>query len=101
MSAVEHKKQGRKATSGSGRWTQYNRPGTTAAPSWAEVDDLAVSQLIAEVTQDGDAVIFGVTRDGGALALTICSGDERGKYYAKSGAEMATQIRDILQLAKQ
>lgn len=101
MSAAKNAKQERKATSGSGRWTQYNRPGTTGAPSWAEVDDLAMCQLVAEVTQDGDAVIFGVTRDGGALALTICSGDERGKYYAKTGTEMAAQIRDILQLAKQ
>jgi hypothetical protein len=82
-------------TSGSGKWTKYKPNAGKDKPSWAKVDEAGILVAIARVTEEGAALLFGVTRDGGALVLTICDGDERLKLYGTSTDEMGVHLREV------
>lgn len=50
---------------------------------------------IDSIIRTGDAVILGRTRDGGAVCLTILSGEEREKLYASDEAELVALVDAI------
>jgi len=85
----------RKGTSGSGKWSKYRPETTGRTVEWAKVDEAAILVAIGNVTSEGAALLFGVTRDRGALVLTVCDGDERLKLYAATPEEMAVHLREI------
>lgn len=85
----------KKGTSGSGKWTKYQQTKSTTKADWAKVDEAAILLAITAVTKEGGALLFGVTRDGGVLSLTVCDGDERLKLYATTPEEMAVHLREI------
>jgi hypothetical protein len=90
----------RNKTSGSGKWTKYTPKKEVVQVAWDEVNNALVSTAVAEVTRGGDALLFGATRDGGALVLTVCSGDERVKFYASTPEEMNSHLENIIATAK-
>jgi len=52
---------------------------------------------VSRVCNAGDAILFGTTRDGGALVVTVLSGEEREKWYPddeRSIGAALTQIAD-------
>lgn len=64
------------------------------APSW--VDAAGALLAIDSVIETGDAIIIGRTRDGGAIAVTLISGDEREKLYASDDEELSDLIQTVL-----
>lgn len=50
--------------------------------SYREVDTTKLVQLLEVCTHSGGAVLFGITSDGGAFALTFFAGNDRKKVYA-------------------
>jgi len=82
-------------TSGSGQVSRYIRSKSTGLVSWADVDGGRLVDMLAALQSAGDAAIFGSTRDGGVLVLTVCSGDERAKFYAATAQEMDAHIQDV------
>lgn len=46
-----------------------------------DVDPLGLAAAVAAVIGSGDAIMFGRTRDGGCMVITILSGDDRRKFY--------------------
>lgn len=90
----------KKTTSGSGRWSAYKPQLPETTVHWDEVSHGLLVECIFAVTRTGDALLLGATRDGGALVLTICSGDERVKFYAKSGEEMDSHLENIRRTAE-
>jgi len=81
--------------------------------SWAESSDAAVSgvvdwdiktHLLAEavlcILGTGSGVMFGVTRDGGALAVTIYSGDEKVRKYLHDSVELDDWSDSVIGKAK-
>jgi hypothetical protein len=88
------------ATSGSGKWTKYTPKKTVEQVAWDECNSALIATAVCEVTRGGDALLFGATRDGGALVLTVCSGDERVKFYANAPEEMDTHLENIIATAK-
>ena len=52
---------------------------------------LAIDSII----RTGDAVILGCTRDGGAICLTILSGEDREKLYASDEEELIALVDAI------
>jgi hypothetical protein len=51
---------------------------------------------ISKVVDAGDAVIVGSTRDGGAVCITVLSGDDREKLYASSEEELGRICEALL-----
>lgn len=87
------KKQG---TSGSGRWSSYKSKEPVVRLDWGEVNSALLASAIGEAVNGGDALLFGASRDGGVLVLTVCSGDERLKLYAKSIAEADELLNTVI-----
>lgn len=88
----------KKQTGGSGRWSKYEARQSEANPHWDECDMQAISATVQAVTSDGDAVLFGQSADGGVLVLTVCSGSDRRKFYAKSADEMNSHMHTVTSL---
>jgi hypothetical protein len=88
----------KKPTSGSGKWTKYQRNYVKGDADWAKVDEALILAALSSVTAEGAALLFGTTRDKGALVLTVCDGDERVKLYASTREEMNEHLRSISDL---
>lgn len=82
-------------TSGSGKTTRYSRDVPTEAPRWGDVDGGRLCDALDALQSAGDAALLGTTRDGGTLVLTVCSGDERVKFYARTATEMDAHIAEV------
>lgn len=81
------------------RASRYSRLGVgkqeVAKASWEEADPDALWRAIIAATEAGDAIMLGKTRDGGALVLTILSGNDRVKQYAHDAEEIAELLREV------
>lgn len=86
------------------RASRYSRVGAAkpeaAKASWEDADQETLWRTIQEVTAQGDAIMFGLTRDGGAVVLTVLSGDERVKQYATGEEEIAALLRLVREAAQ-
>lgn len=65
------------------------------AASWEEAEAQDLWRTVCEVTSAGDALMFGRTRDGGALVLTVLSGEERVRNYASNAEEIADLLKRL------
>lgn len=86
-------------TSGSGKRSKYLPRQVKGNVSWDEIDPVLLIATITALVGDGCALLIGATRDGGALALTICDGEERIKYYATSFQEMHGHLAVVYETA--
>lgn len=82
-------------TSGSGKWSKYREQPVTTTVTWDEVGSALLVDAIYAVTNGGDAILLGAVRNGSALVMTICSGDERIKFYATTAQEMEDHLRNV------
>lgn len=81
------------------KWTQYQAPPRVANMSWDEVSLPLIGEVVGAVTRDGAAILLGTTRDGGALVITVCDGDQRIKFYASSSEEVSSMMSRVLAAA--
>lgn len=86
-------------TNGSGKTTKYQKATAGGTARWGLVDSALVTDMLDAIQRQGDAAIFGCTRDGGVLVLTLCSGEDRTKYYARTVDEMDVHMREVLEIA--
>lgn len=61
---------------------------TSAGAIVALCNPLTLTQVVAEMLTDGCAVMFGQTRDGAKLIVTIYDGDDREKEYIEDVEEL-------------
>jgi hypothetical protein len=66
---------------------------------WEEVDGRLIKAALAAATEDGCALIFSKTSDGGALSITLLAGPERVKKYAKTAEIAESMLHEIIALA--
>lgn len=91
---------GKKKSADGSKWTKY-QPKKAANPlSWDEVSAPLIGELVGAVTRDGAAILLGTTRDGGALVVTVCAGDERIKFYASTPEEVASMLANLIATAE-
>lgn len=88
------------ALSGSGQWSEYRQSPANGPVSWRGVDHAAITACLDGVTSNGDAILFGGSRDGSILVVTICSGNERAKFYYRSAEEAGAGLFDIASIAE-
>jgi len=79
----------------SGKWSKYTQAKAKGDASWAKVDISSVFAALVAVTNAGNAILFSKTRDGGALVITLCEGDERAKFYSSTKEECEEQLSII------
>lgn len=58
---------------------------------WLGVDAATVHESVVALTTGGAAVLFGVTRDGGAMSLVILVGEQKYRWY-EADSDVMTQI---------
>lgn len=61
---------------GSGKWQ-----GTRSTISWSAGPADTMREVIGRITDNGAAVLFARTSDGGALVIQVLAGTERSKEY--------------------
>lgn len=81
------------------RGSRYARLGTrqevSAKATWEDANADDLWRTVYQVTNSGDAIMFSRTRDGGAVVLTVLSGDDRQKAYATGEEEVASLLADV------
>lgn len=82
------------------KWTKYQPGNVGPKIAWDEVSYPQIGEMVAAVTRDGSALLLGTTRDGGALVVTVCAGDERIKFYASTAEEVASMIQNVIAIAE-
>lgn len=64
-------------------------------------DPKTVLLAISCVQAMGGAIVFGATRDGGSLVVTVLDGPSNEKFYAKNADELNNTLTDIALAFKQ
>jgi len=65
--------------------------------SWAKCAPVTLRDFVALCTDNGCAVLFGRTMDGGALMCQILSGNERYKEYITVYADVVPVLAQMLE----
>lgn len=65
---------------------------------WGVVDPRNVARLVAAVTQQGGAVMFSVTSDGGALGITFYDNGDRERVYIPKSADLDGEFEYLVGL---
>jgi hypothetical protein len=63
--------------------------------SWIDANPLELADMVAHVVNAGDAVVLASTLDGGALVITLLSGNDRKKWYPDDEQSLSAAIRFI------
>ena len=87
---------GKSRNDGASRYSRLSVDSVKAESAhWEDAEADALWRAVCAVTEAGDAIMFGKTRDGGALVVTLMSGDERIKQYAHTEEQVAKLLVDI------
>lgn len=84
----------------SGQGDRYGRRGSgdnREKFSWSDLSTPEIGELVAAVLGIGDAVLFGVTRDGSAVRVILMSGDERESEYCGSADDLIAFAKSVSQ----
>ncbi len=78
---------------------QWQAPKPTRPIEWSDVLDTDIIRMIEAVTGVGAAIMFGRTRDGGALVVRVYDGDDRATYYLNSQFEATALANELERIA--
>lgn len=78
----------------------WKAPQPTRAITWDDALDMDIVRMVQAVTRTGAAIMFGVTRTGGALVIRIYDGDDRAVYYANSQFEVTAIANELERIAE-
>lgn len=78
---------------------RFGKPIESASNSWrvsfSESEPRLLHLVVAVVIDNGDAMVFGRTRDGGATVITILSGEQKHKFYSTTKSELDDNLNLI------
>jgi hypothetical protein len=77
------------------RYGAYGESGKKAQNPATEANPELIGELVQAVLAVGDAVLFGITRDGGAVRTILMSGDDKTSVYHASGAELDAFAKQV------
>lgn len=66
--------------------------------TWAVCDPGLLAEAVTTWTDQGNAITFGLTSDGGAVSVTMLAGGDRRKFYASSLEELEDLLKRICAL---
>lgn len=79
---------------------QWKVPEPTRGIDWTDVLDTDIVRMVQAVTETGAAIMFGRTRNGGALVVRIYDGDDRATYYLNSAFEATALAGELERIAQ-
>jgi hypothetical protein len=82
------------------KWKRLVEKSSSDKVTWWDAEPQLLHQVVANVTEDGAALLLSVTSDGGALALHIISDAGTNKLYPASGTELNQYLERIMELSK-
>lgn len=82
-------------TNGSRKWSEYRKGPTSDGVDFGRVESVLLLGTVSSILDSGDALLIGLTRDGGTVVITVISGDERQKWYARSYSELNDHLTEI------
>lgn len=82
------------------KWQRLVEKSSSSKVTWWDADVEKLHNVVANVTEDGAALLLSVTSDGGALALHIISDAGTNKLYPATGEELNLYLDRILELSK-
>lgn len=65
--------------------------------SWSKVKPARIHALVTACGDNGGACMFGATRDGGALSVTVLWGNDKAREYISSYDEVDPVIDDLIE----
>jgi hypothetical protein len=77
------------------REARSRRAASSAGADWEQFDWLSMIALIKALTAQDGAVRVGKTRDGGAWAFGIYSGDDYATEYVRPAEDFAAAVEEI------
>jgi len=80
------------------RLKSLREAGSTDDFGWGVVDPRLVARLVNAVTTAGGAVMFAVTSDGGALAITFYDNGDRERVYLPKTSDMEGEFEYLIGL---
>lgn len=95
------KEYGKDATSNPAisKYARLSESASAGPVGWEEVDGRLIKAALVAATEDGCALIFSKTSDGGALSVTLLAGQDRHKKYAKSAELAESLLHELIALA--
>lgn len=84
-------------TNGSGKWSKYTSRRKSTQVHWGDVSPNSVLEALSVVTDSGDALLFSRSRDGSILGVTLCTGEDRNKIFARTAEEMEAELQELAQ----
>lgn len=86
---------------GRGDAKKYNEKrvlgGAALEVHWSDVDATELLHFVDKATRAGAGVILSITRDGGALSLTVIDGNDRYREYPHTSDEVLVAMHEILE----
>jgi hypothetical protein len=68
--------------------------------SYGQVDGNLVREAVERITNNGDAILFGRTLDGGALTIQVLSGGAPAKFYVTDASELMELLEGLINAVK-
>lgn len=84
---------------GSGQRSPYRVNENRSRVGWEVANATTLWQVVAATTRAGDAILFGGTRSGDILVCTVCSGEERIKFYWSTASAVEEGLQEIIEAA--
>jgi len=79
------------------KWAQVRTDDNVTNLGWDACDSAALLSLVTTITDQGGAVILGITRDGGALMVTVLDGDSKLKEYVPNNSDVTAVIWSLVE----
>lgn len=82
------------------KWKRLVERSSSNKVTWWDADSSKLHEVVANVTEDGAALLLSKTSDGGALALHIISDAGTNKLYPATADELNAYLDRIMDLSK-
>lgn len=77
------------------RLAAFGTRGPAEGADWGTCDGELLAAVVVEITSQGGAVIFGLSRDLGAHSVTLMLDDERETLWFNGSADLDEELRMI------
>jgi hypothetical protein len=90
----------REITNGRGnKWDDHFTLQSRGSITWSDANPELLASAIATATEDGVALLFSKTSDGGALSIHVLAGTSTHKLYPATPLELSEALQLIVKIA--
>jgi len=94
------KNSGRGSTNNKKRLEAFGNSGSAGGADWGGCDPQALQDVVSQMTLLGGAIIFGMSRDGGAHLLTLLIDNEKETLWFNADADLDAELHQVSEKLK-